>query len=233
MSVADTSGAQKLKSQAMEKVDFKNATDDFNQGKYDKASTLCSAHSGVAHFDDLGRIIAAEKDDFDSARASFEQGDYSFIEKVAKYQGKSSFADLLNQARPQADIFQKLEGLTKNSANWASVKNTLNDPSNASFINKAGFTPFRTWVQQHDPAVGLNSQLSLFEVWFGVKAPDKGIIDPATKQPAAKFPPGVVPADYYTLLDSLAARYSNLGGDQSARLSAIKEVRRAMDNWSN
>jgi len=145
----------------------------------------------------------------------FEQGDFSFIEKVAKYQGKSSFADLLIQARPQAETFQKLEGLTKNSANWASVKNTLNDPSNASFINKAGFTPFHTWVQQHDPSVALNSQLSLFEVWFGLKNPDKGIIDPSTKQPAAKFPPGVVPADYYTLLDSLATRYSNFGGDQS------------------
>jgi tetratricopeptide (TPR) repeat protein len=233
MNVADTSGAQKLKSQATEKVDFKNATDDFNQGKYDEALAVCSRHPGVAHFDDLGRIIVAEKGDFDSARASFEQGDYSFIEKVAKYQGKSPFADLVNQARPQADTFQKLQGLTKNSANWASVKNTLNDPSNASFINKPGFIPFRTWVQQHDPAVALNSQLSLFEVWFGVKNPDKGIIDPSTRQPAAKFPPGVVPEDYYTLLESLATRYSNLGGDQSASLNAIKEVRHAMDNWSN
>ncbi len=157
MNVADTGGAQKLKSQAVEKSDFKTASDDFNQGQYDEALALCSRHAGVLNFDDLGRIISAEKGDFDSARASFEQGDYSFIEKVAKYQGKSSFADLLTQARPQADTFQKLESLTKNSANWVSVKNTLNDPSNSSFINKAGFTPFRTWVQQHDPAVALNS----------------------------------------------------------------------------
>ena len=233
MNVVDTSGAQRLKSQAVEKVDFKNATDDFTQGKYDEALALCGRHSGVSNFDDLGRSIAAEKGDFDSARASFEQGDYSFIEKAAKYQGKSSFADLLTRARPQAETFQKLESLTKNSANWVSVKNTLNDPSNASFINKTGFTPFRTWVQQHDPAVALNSQLSLFEVWFGVKSPDKTIIDPSTRQQAAKFPPGVVPVDYYNLLDSLATRYSNLGGNQSANLNAIKEVRHAMDNWSN
>jgi len=46
MNVADTSGAQRLKSQAVEKIDFKNAADDFNQGKYDEALALCSRIRG-------------------------------------------------------------------------------------------------------------------------------------------------------------------------------------------
>ena len=233
MKVADSSAAQSLEAQAAEKIDYKSATEYFDQGKFEEALALCSRHSGISDFDDLGRKISAEKSDFDNARASFEQGDYSFMEKVAKYQGRSSFADLITQAKPQADTFQKLQGLTNNTANWTTVKNTLNSPSNASFINKAGFNSFRGWVGQHDPVVALNSQLSLFQVWFGLKNPDHQIIDPSTKQPAKKLDPGVVPEEYYTLLENLRTRYSSFGGDQSANLKSINNIRHAMDNWAN
>jgi len=233
LGVSDKSKATDLQLAAQEKIDFQGATQSFKDGNYAGALSACDAHKGVQEFEQLRSGISQEKTAYDSAKDSFERGDYSFVDSLAKYQGKKYFEGLLAQARPQQAVFQNLETLTKNPANWGKVNSVLNNSSNADFIKKPGFEQFRSWLKQNDPAVTLGKQLALFEVWFGIKDNgDKTVLDPTTKQPADKLPPGIVMEPYSAYLGNLKTNYIDLGGDQSEHLKEIDKIQDKMNYWN-
>jgi hypothetical protein len=225
--------ALQLKNAAQSNIDYRNATNDLGQCNYTDALAECDQHQNETRFQNLRQNVSAEQSALEGAQTKFSQGDYSFISQVGNYQGKSKFASLLNQAKPEADVFNQLSSLCGDNQldKRPAVMGILNDPKNAGFIAKKGFDPFREWVDKNDPVKALNNQVELFKVWFGLRRPSPEIIDPGTRAEAVKLPTGIALDNYYSSLDDLQKRYKNLGGDQSSHLKDIAQIQKAMDLW--
>ena len=213
--------------------DQRSAQDFFAKGQYEQVAALCGKYPDVGFFKNLALTNRFESIQLAQMTTSLNSGDYSFVDglEAANYRTKPPFADLLVKAKPQVEVLNTLEGLTNNPDNQPKVNSILNEPSNASFIFKRGFTPFRNWAVQHDPIRQLNAQLEVFEVWFGVKPPNDQIIDPSTQKTAQKLPRTIVLDDYYTLLDELKTKYKNLKVPDSSYKPRTTAVENKMHNW--